>query len=274
MSQQSKSERAQSCLIRALEKADIPELKRDEHILPSFAGTRIYWQGTPDLQIELLLSSAHFGGGRLKCSIHILDIATRTVEVFEDDDAINALVDALNYLKVIVSTLLPTTHFDLLRRAYNARDHAVPFPLDAERFVEKLLSAYSDDQDRAKRRLRGERDKRRGGSEPKVEVTTAQCIELADHYVRLLPHWQKISRLRKTEKNWRAYAKIDEPDTPDDLLDRLDGKVPDNSAEDYPSIPSTLALEHASRRSGIPDDQYSSSRLKDFRKAGQFKKPS
>ena len=109
----------------------------------------------------------------------------------------------------------------------------------------------------------------RGGSDPRVELNDQQCEKLSREYRKLLKHWRKVSKNSKTEKNWRAYAQIDEPDTPNDLLDRLDGSVePQPSNEDYPTIPSVIALEHAARRCGIPNNEYSSSRLKHFRQRG------
>lgn len=112
----------------------------------------------------------------------------------------------------------------------------------------------------------------RGGSDPRVEVDDKQCEQIAADYPTLLDHWQKTSRNRKKEKNWRAYATIDEPDTPDDLLDRLDTDLPEQNeseGDDYPNIPSAIAHEHAARRVGIKANEYSLSRLKDFRKRGE-----
>jgi len=110
----------------------------------------------------------------------------------------------------------------------------------------------------------------RGGSDPKVDVTDEQCVQLSTAYPGLLSHWQKIEKNSKTEKHWREYAKIDEPDTPDDLLHRLDDKLPSQESvgEDYPNIPSALALEHAAQRCGIPAGEYSQSSLKNFRLRG------
>jgi hypothetical protein len=110
----------------------------------------------------------------------------------------------------------------------------------------------------------------RGGSDPKVDVTDDQCTQLSSEYPALLTHWQKVERNRKSETHWREYAKIDQPDTPDDLLDRLDNKLPtqESDGEDYPNIPSAIALEHAARRCGIPVNEYSQSTLKNLRSRG------
>jgi hypothetical protein len=110
----------------------------------------------------------------------------------------------------------------------------------------------------------------RGGSDPKVDVSDGQCVKLSNEYPGLLNHWQKVEKNSKTEKHWREYALIDEADTPADLLDRLDNSLPaqESEGEDYPNIPSALALEHAARRADIPAGEYSQSRLKNFRLRG------
>jgi hypothetical protein len=109
----------------------------------------------------------------------------------------------------------------------------------------------------------------RGGSESRIDLSDERCGKLATEYEQLHEHWKKVCRNSKNEKNWRAYAKIDEQDSPNDLLDRLDESVEQApSNEDYPNIPSVLALEHAARRCGIPENEYSSSRLKHLRQRG------
>ncbi len=111
----------------------------------------------------------------------------------------------------------------------------------------------------------------RGGSDARVEVRDEQCKQLSTDYPVLLKHWQDIKANRTAKKNWRSYAKVDEEDTPDDLLNRLDDELPQQFGSDgeaYLNIPSALALEHAARRCGIPPNEYGLSTLKNLRLRG------
>jgi hypothetical protein len=111
---------------------------------------------------------------------------------------------------------------------------------------------------------------RRGGSPPRVPVSDQQCALIATEYPVLLEHWRTIKKWRyERPNNWRDHAALDLKDTPNDLLDRLDGKVPEGSNEDYPGIPAVLALEHAARRAGLPANAYSYSTLKILRSRGK-----
>ncbi len=104
----------------------------------------------------------------------------------------------------------------------------------------------------------------RGGSQPEIEVTNEQCVVLSDNYATLLKHWREVRRRRRQspEGNWRDHARLDETDTPDDLLDQLCDLDP------YRRQPSALAHEHAARRSGIPANTYGLSSLSRLRRRG------
>lgn len=86
-----------------------------------------------------------------------------------------------------------------------------------------------------------------GGSKPDVFATNEQLKMFAREYPSLLKHWKNVTKWRKSDPggNWRAHAKVDQEDTPDDLLDRLDDLDP------YTRQPSRLAHEHAARRARI-----------------------
>lgn len=102
----------------------------------------------------------------------------------------------------------------------------------------------------------------RGGSEPDVEVSDEQCTMLSADYPALLLHWRNIKKWHKELSNWREHAKVDFPDTPDELLDKL------SSLDSYERQPSTLAHEHAARRCGIPANKCSLSTLSRHRRRG------
>lgn len=111
---------------------------------------------------------------------------------------------------------------------------------------------------------------RRGGSDPRIPVSDAQCITFAENYPILLQHWKGVASLRRQGLEWRGYAKL-VTDTPDDLLDKLDNPLPqesDSEGADYPNIPSVLAHEHSARRCDIPPNTYKHSTLKNLRAKG------
>lgn len=183
------------------------------------------------------------------------------------------LRQSLERLAGTISSNLPKAASSILAKVVSAFGFSVAGDLHNTLDVPGLLTAgeamkvvYGSEWEQI-RSIVGMRS--RGGSEPRVDLSDEQCEKLSKEYRALHKHWQKVSRNSKTEKNWRAYATIDEPDTPEDLLNRLDKDVEQQeSSEDYPGVPSVLALEHAARRCGIPDNVYSSSRLKTFRQKG------
>jgi len=103
----------------------------------------------------------------------------------------------------------------------------------------------------------------RGGSDPKIEVNDEQCATLSATYPGLLRHWRNVKRWHKKGANWRDHAKVDEPDTPDDLLDKI------SSLDPYERQPSVLAHEHAARKCGLPANNYSLSTLSRLRRRGE-----
>lgn len=269
---QSLVERGRSLLSQAFQRCEIPEGKDDEHSSP-FGDGNIYYK-TVGNETEIVFSYYHMGAGSVYCSISLGHLAIQTAQGFQDDEeAIEALVDALKYLESSVSVLLPTTHHKLLRRVFNLKGRPRTDKEEQKAWIallEQLTPAFSDRRSAMERKLAAERDWR-GGSDPRVDVSDEQCRTLSADYPTLLQHWQKVSKKRKTEKNWRSYAKIDEPDTPDDLLDRLDDDLPQQFGSDgdtYLSIPSALALEHAARRCLIPPNEYGLSTLKNLRQRG------
>jgi hypothetical protein len=112
---------------------------------------------------------------------------------------------------------------------------------------------------------------RRGGSESRHPVSDQQCATIATEYPVLLKHWKTVKRWRREYPDtWREHANVELKGMPEDLLDRLDDKLPTDSKEDYPGIPSILALEQAARRSGLPANVYGSSTLKQLRRRGEI----
>jgi len=269
---QSLLERGRSLLAQALKQCEIPERNGTEY--PRlFGGGNVYSEST-DSDIGIVFSYYHPGAGSLSCSISLKHLAFQTAQSFADDaEATEVLVDALKYLESTVSELLPTMNHNILRRVFNLRIRPRADQEEKEgwiKILDQLSPAHSKRRMEMERKLAAERDWR-GGSDPRVDVSDEQCRTLSADYPTLLQHWQKVNKNRKTEKNWRSYAKIDEPDTPDDLLDRLDDDLPQQFGSDgdaYLSIPSALALEHAARRCLIPPNEYGLSTLKNLRQRG------
>lgn len=88
---------------------------------------------------------------------------------------------------------------------------------------------------------------RRGGSRPVLNTTDAESIQLVKAYRELLKHWQKISGLylENPEGDWREKAKLDQPDTPNWLLNDLQIKT------HHKCRPHRLAHYHAATRCRI-----------------------
>src|SRR6266403_1989400 len=101
-------ERGQALLIQAFEQCEIPERTSDE----SPPRSNIYWE---NVNSDIGVVFSYYRVGSVHCSISLRHIATRTAEGFPDDqEAIDALVDALKYLESVVSVLLPITQHKLL----------------------------------------------------------------------------------------------------------------------------------------------------------------
>ena len=264
-------ERGRALLAQAFEQCEIPERTGDEYP-PKLFGTGNVYSETTDSDIQIVFSYYHANAGPVYCSISLRRLAFQTAQGYKnDEEAIEALVDTLKYLESAVSGLLPTAQHKLLRRVFNLKVRGQTSKEQQKGWITILEQiAPSDTRTETEKKLAAERDWR-GGSDPRLEVSDKQCEQMSTDYQTLLRHWQKINRSRKKEKNWRAYAKIDQPDTPEDLLDRLDDKLPsedESEGSDYPNIPSAIAHEHAARRVGIKANEYSLSRLKDFRQRG------
>jgi hypothetical protein len=265
-------ERASLILSEALDETDIEEGSSSAAWRAYFFGqTQIYWEKTDEYPATILvLDSYHVSAGRIRCTVNLDALSGRVAALFADDeDAILALADALFYLIGIVDTLTLIDN-SLLRRGIT---------LMPEGKTELLKGAYAENIEPLNEALESRRRAlaaqlrgsfRRGGSPPRVPVSEQQCALLATEYPLLLEHWRRIRRWRHEHPtNWREHANVELKETPDDLLDRLDGKVPEGSNEDYPGIPAVLALEHAARRAGLPRNAYSYSALKILRRRGQ-----
>jgi hypothetical protein len=140
-----------------------------------------------------------------------------------------------------------------------------------QKYSAKLIETQMQKLERARLKSLIGNLKSRGGSDPEIEVSDEQCVMFSTDYPALLKHWGNIKKWRKQGANWRGHAKVDFPDTPDDLLDRLNDNLPsqfDSDGEAYLNIPSVLAHEHAARRCGIPANTYSLSNLARFRRRG------
>lgn len=132
-----------------------------------------------DIQIGFLYY--HAGAGSVSCSISLGHLATQTAQGFADDEeAIEALVDALKYLESAVSALLPTTHHKLLMRVFNLR---VRPGSDKEvqkgwiKLLEQLEPAPSDKRAQIEKKLAAERDWR-GGSDARLKEDERRSLHI------------------------------------------------------------------------------------------------
>ncbi|HBB89507.1 MAG TPA: hypothetical protein DC047_18030 [Blastocatellia bacterium] len=263
--------------MQALKEANIEEHGAQHVRRFSCKNTIVYWQPAEN-RIELVVDHED-GLGALHCRFSILPIAHLVAQFFlEDTAAIRTLVAVFEYLQGSLSDLLPSiTDGIQARNVHLSYPLAPPYEKKVFQFVHSLLgtrfSLWELNHQQRSKALRGEdTGEWRGGSLPALQVSDEQRASISRNYPPLLRHWKNIKKLRQSKLgNWRHYAKFDEPDTPDDLLDQLDGKVPpvaESGGEAYPSIPSTLALEHAARRAGIEPNRCSSNRLGRLRREG------
>jgi len=119
-----------------------------------------------------VFSSFQPGAGRVRCSISLIRLATQAAQAFADDnEVIDALVDALKYLESTISFLLPTTHHKLLRRVFNLRVRQRA-PKEEQKawtaLLEQLTPAFTDRRGEMEKKLAAERDWR-GGSEARLK---------------------------------------------------------------------------------------------------------
>lgn len=262
--------------MQALKAANIEEYSA-QRVRPIISKRQIvYWQSAGK-RIELVVDREEHSFGALHCRFSILPIAYIVAEFFLDDAAAtSALVAVFEYLQGFLSDLLPS-----IAEGVHARNVHLSYPLAPQhekkefQFARKILGACLSGRDlnyqQRNLALRGEDTAEwRGGSYPDFQISNQQRAIISTVYPQLLRHWKNVKKQRQSKLvNWRHYAKIDEPDTPDDLLDWLDGKVPPGAAGGaYPSIPSTLAIEHAARKAGIEPNRYTSNRLGRLRREG------
>lgn len=135
-------------------------------------------------------------------------------------------------------------------RDYNAR-HGI-ITVDREPHVKKvreeILHGYKKEVGNV---WRGE----------KQRFENYQKMLLAEEYEKLYKHWDTISLLYRSKKEWLKYAKMPGyEDTPDDLLDGLKGS--------HHRGMSLKALEHAARRVGIINSDCVDPEILEKRKAG------
>jgi len=271
------AERVRALAIQALKEANIEEQGTQQVCPVASKGPKVYWQSAGN-RIELVVDRDDHIFGALHCTFSILPIAYLVAQFFlEDPAATSTLVAVFEYLQGSLSDLLPGISEGIQARSvYRSFPALLPHQKHGLKFVPLILGASLSRRDlnyqqRNKALRGGDTGEWRGGSLPDFPINDEQRALISSAYPYLLRHWQKIKKLRQNKSaNWRGYAKLDEPDTPDDLLNRLAGNVPLGAASGgaYLDIPSTLAIEHAARRAGIPPNRYSSHQLGRFRRQG------
>lgn len=272
------AEHVRALALQALKAADIEE-HGAQHVRSRGSNlTIVYWQSAGN-RIELVVDREDHIFGALHCSFSILPIAYLVAEFYlEQDAAINALISVFEYLQGILSDLL-----QYIGEVLQARSAHQSYPTSEPREKRdlKFISSILDPrlslwdlrfQQRSKEFRGAQTVERRGGSGPSIDISDERLAILSENYPPLLKHWQTIRKIRNSKlPNWRGYAKVMETDTPDDLLDQLDGVLPPGArsgSNDYLSIPSTIALEHAARRAKIKPNSYSLSNLSRLRRRG------
>ncbi len=271
-SESTDKERASRILLESLEDVSIDEGSTSFTWSEYFQGrVEFYWE-TTNQGVVLIVESTEQYGGDIRAVVALDPIAENIAELFpRDDDAAMAWEDVFLYF---LNTLdaLPLLNMSLIRRSIGLRTDSKETKEEKMWYAREIGPIYEALE--AKRlalfkQLRGEY--RRGGSESRHPVSNQQCATIATEYPILLAHWKGVKKWRReSPDHWREHARVDFEDTPSDLLDRLDDKLPTDSNEDYPGIPSILALEHAARRSGLPANIYGSSTLKQLRTRGEL----
>jgi hypothetical protein len=266
-SEDARVQRARRITSQALQETKIEE-RATGHLqgFSLFGRGNVYWQQVGD-DIELVFTVRKWSGEKLDASLSLSGLAVNIASFFPDDAvAVKALVDTIQYIQSVILGLFPNVHNALMARAIKSIEkHFIPG--QGRKMLEKfdaILKPSKSSTDLAMQQLRAEKTKRRGGSTPEIEVTDEQCATLSDNYPVLLVHWRNVRRWQKDNPsgNWRGYAKVDQLDTPDDLLDRVFDLDP------YHRKPSAIAHEHAARRCGIPPNTYSLSNLSRLRSRG------
>jgi hypothetical protein len=267
---ESAKERADRILSEALYDTDIDEGRTSYTWNEYFQGrVEVYWKRQADYPgIDLILDSE---GGQVQSVVDLDCLSQNIAELFPDDDeAAMAWQDVFHYLLDALDPL-PYVNNSLTRRSITLQPEGKETE-EAKMLYAEHIEPVNEALERRRRalaaQLRG--SFRRGGSPPRVPVSDQQCALIATEYPVLAEHWRTIKRWRREHpNNWRDHATIELKETPNDLLDRLDGKAPKGSNEDYPGIPAVLALEHAARRAGLPANAYSYSNLKILRSRGK-----
>jgi hypothetical protein len=237
MTEDSDAKDPRALLVRALQKAGIPQ--RDTYPKRRLLQSSCDWEDTDDGDIEITFWTWHYRAGRLTCSIRVFDLASSVINVIPEHDALNALTDACLYLKEVVLTLLSVTHNNVLARAYNLAAKSLPRSDKASRLslsalFEMLTSPYSDSRSASEKRLRAEPKSRRGGSDPRLPSSQRESLhaQYEVHYVRAkrvkrdynvkLKEFQGRRRARGyTHKEWVDYWMKDAHDYPDEIQEYL-----------------------------------------------------
>jgi hypothetical protein len=263
-------ERASRILLESLEDVSIDEGSTSYTWSEYFQGRIDFYWETTHQGVVLVVESTDQDGGDIRAAVALDPISENIAGLFSnDDEAAMAWEDVFHYL---LDTLdpLPYLNNSLIRRSITLRPESEETE-EAKMFYAENYEPVNEALEHRRRvlaaQLRG--SFRRGGSPPRVPVSDQQCALIATEYPILREHWRTIKKWRHDyPKTWREHAAVELKATPNDLLDRLDGKMPEGSKEDYPDIPSVLALEHAARRAGLPANAYSYSALKILRSRG------
>jgi hypothetical protein len=264
-------ERVERIVAKALRRARIPQRNEFNSRLPSYSETIVFWETGSDDSARLVIRSVD-GEITLDCYLPLDRIAKRVASSFpKDEDAIAALGDTLEYVHGIVSEILPSINHNLVQRNINIAQQ-LPIPREIKRNLKEGFAKFAEPivvESEAKRRtlekqLRGEKQDRRGGSEPRHDWNDQERACLKACYAVLKPMWLEAKKIAKSAQkskentrrtNWREEVLRAYPGLPRDLLERF------ASPRASDAKPSDLAIIHAKTVCGI-SAEYSPRRLR------------
>lgn len=114
-----REQRALELLTQALQEAGIEERNTTNIPLTFFGETVARWEKSHN-HIEVEFYSSRMFSGNIVCRIGLTSFAERTTQLFPDDaEALETLVALIQYLKSVVSRILPSTSQNLFTRRHN-----------------------------------------------------------------------------------------------------------------------------------------------------------
>ena len=215
--------RVRATLIEALTRAEVPVCDPD-----IYKYQPEYWRTIKigdDEVIEVRITKHSFGGGYLTLNLYPEGLADLVVSArSNDEEAISALTDALNYIKFTVNLVLSETMQLLSLRGLNDLRKRYPNEYgDAMKefddlFLAQIRKGYAKSRSDMQKKLAGEAVRTRGGSATKLPLEERQSLHmLYDGMHKITRHikkdynatfkeFQKTNRKQGwTRRAWRSH---------------------------------------------------------------------